>query len=249
MTATDVVPPSAVEPEKPNTFQRIIGVLFSPGETFDSIVKRPNILGPLLVFVVISVLSAVAVAVKVDFDALAREAIEANPNIPPDKAAGAVGMTKAIMKVSMYASPVLIVLMLVITAGICLLAFKMFGGEGDFNIALSVTTYAWFPRLIRGILGAIVMLSKGSLSIYELQNPIVSNLGFLFDPKTQPVQYAMGSALDVFNIWSLVLLIIGLAAMSKFSKAKSATIVIVMWLVVNLLSLIGPAMQAKRLNQ
>jgi len=249
MTATDVVPPSAVEPEKPNTFQRIIGVLFSPGETFDSIVKRPNILGPLLVFVVISVLSAVAVAVKVDFDALAREAIEANPNIPPDKAAGAVGMTKAIMKVSMYASPVLIVLMLVITAGICLLAFKMFGGEGDFNIALSVTTYAWFPRLIRGILGAIVMLSKGSLSIYELQNPIVSNLGFLFDPKTQPVQYAMGSALDIFNIWSLALLIIGLAAMSKFSKAKSATIVIVMWLVVNLLSLIGPAMQAKRLNQ
>ena len=249
MTATDVVPPSAVEPEKPNTFQRIIGVLFSPGDTFDSIVKRPNILGPLLVFVVISVLSAVAVAVKVDFDSLAREAIEANPNIPPDKAAGAIGMTKAIMKVSMYASPVLIVLMLVITAGICLLAFKMFGGEGDFNIALSVTTYAWFPRLIRGILGAIVMLSKGSLSIYELQNPIMSNLGFMFDPKTQPVQYAMGSALDVFNIWSLVLLIIGLAAMSKFSKAKSATIVIVMWLVVNLLSLIGPAMQAKRLNQ
>jgi len=249
MTATDVVPPSAVEPEKPNTFQRIIGVLFSPGDTFDSIVKRPNILGPLLVFVVISVLSAVAVAVKVDFDSLAREAIEANPNIPPDKAASAVGMTKAIMKVSMYASPVLIVLMLVITAGICLLAFKMFGGEGDFNIALSVTTYAWFPRLIRGILGAIVMLSKGSLSIYELQNPIMSNLGFLFDPKTQPVQYAMGSAIDIFNIWSLVLLIIGLAAMSKFSKAKSATIVIVMWLVVNLLSLIGPAMQAKRLNQ
>jgi membrane associated rhomboid family serine protease len=125
----------------------------------------------------------------------------------------------------------------------------MFGGEGDFNIALSVTTYAWFPRLIRGILGAIVMLSKGSLSIYELQNPIMSNLGFLFDPKTQPVQYAIGASLDIFNIWSLVLLIIGLAAMSKLSKARSAVIVIVMWLVVNLVSLIGPALQAKRLNQ
>ena len=249
MTATDVVPPSAAEPEKPNTFHRIIGVLFSPGETFESIVKRPNILGPLLIFVIISVLSAVAVAVKVDFDALAREAIEANPNIPADKAAGAVSMTKGIMKVSMYASPVLIVLMLVIAAGVLLLAFKMFGGEGDFNIALSVTTYAWFPRLIRGILGAIVTLSKGSLSLAELQNPIMSNLGFLFDPKTQPVQYAIGSSLDLFNIWSLVLLIIGFAAMSKLSKVRSAVIVIVLWLVVNLLSLIGPAMQAKRLNQ
>ncbi len=249
MSATDVVPPSAAEPEKPNTFQRIIGVLFSPGETFDSIVKRPNIMGPLLVFVVISIISSIAVAVKVDFDALAREAIEANPNIPPDKAEGAIGMTKAVMKITMYTSPLLIVIMLVISAGVCLLAFKMFGGEGDFNIALSVTAYAWFPRLIRGILGAIVMLSKSSLSIFELQNPIMSNLGFLFDPKTQPVQYTIGSALDVFNIWSLVLLIIGLAAMSKLSKVRSAVIVIVLWLVVNLLSLIGPAMQAKRLNQ
>ena len=248
MTATDVIPPAAAEPEKPNTIQRIIGVLSNPGPTFESIVQRPNILGPLLIFVIISVVSAIAVAVKVDFDALAHEAIEANPNIPPDKAEGAVGMTKAIMKVSMYASPVLIVLMLLITAGICLLAFRMFGGEGDFNQALSVTTYAWFPRLIRGILGAIVMLSKGSLSIFDLQNPIMSNLGFLFDPKTQPVQYAIGSALDIFNIWSLVLLIIGLSAMSKLSKVRSAVIVIVLWLVVNLLSLIGPAMQAKRLN-
>lgn len=249
MTATDVVPPSAAEPEKPNTLQRIIGVLFSPGETFESIAKRPNILGPLLIFIIISVGSAIAVGMKADFNALAREAIEANPNIPPDRVESSVNMTKAIMKVSMYASPVLIVLMLVIVAGVLLLAFKMFGGEGDFNIALAVTTYAWFPRLIRGILGAIVAFSKSSLSIYDLQNPIMSNLGFLFDPKTQPVQYAIGSSLDLFNIWSLVLLIIGFAAMSKLPKVRSAVIVIVLWLVVNLLSLIGPALQAKRLNQ
>lgn len=249
MTATDVVPPSSAEPEKPNTFGRIIGVLSNPIATFESIVQRPNILGPLLIFIIISIASAVAVAVKVDFNALAREAVEQNPSIPADKVDGAVNMTKGIMTVSMYASPVLIVLMLVITAGVCLLAFKMFGGEGDFNQALSVTIYAWFPRLIRGILGAIVMLSKGTTSLYELQNPVMSNLGFLFDPKTQPVQYALGTALDVFNLWSLVLLIIGLSAMSKLSKVKSAVIVIVLWLVVNLVSLIGPAMQAKRLNQ
>jgi hypothetical protein len=249
MTATDLVPPSPAEPEKANTFQRITGVLFNPGPTFESIVQRPNILGPLLVFIVIAILSSVAVAVKVDFAALAREAIEANPNIPPDKAEGAVGMTKAIMTISMYASPLLIVLMLIITAGVCLLAFRMFGGEGNFNIALSVTIYAWFPRLIRGILGAMVMLTKSSMSLYDLQNPVMSNLAFLFDPKTQPVQYALGSALDIFNIWSLVLLIIGLASMSKLSKARSAAIVIVLWVIVNLFSLIGPAIQAKRLNQ
>lgn len=249
MTATDVVPPSAAEPEKPSTFSRIGGVLFSPGETFESIAKRPNVLGPLLIFIIISVASSIAVAMRADFAALAREAVEQNPSITSDKVDAAVNMTKGIMKVSMYASPILITLMLVIAAGVLLLAFKMFGGEGDFNTALSVTTYAWFPRLIRGVLGAIVMLSKGSFSIYELQNPLMSNLGFLFDPKTQPVQYAIGSSIDLFNLWTLVLLIIGFAAMSRLTKARSAVIIVALWLVVNLLSLIGPAMQAKRLNQ
>jgi len=246
MTAADVVPPSAAEPEKPNTFERIIGVFSSPGATFESIVRRPDILVPLLIFVVVSIASSIAVAMKVDFAAMAREAIEMNPNIPPDKAEGAIGMTSTIMKVTMYTSPLLTVLILVITAGICLIAFRMFGGEGDFVTALSVTTYAWFPRLIRGILGVIVMLTKDSISMFDLQNPVMSNLGFLFDPKTQPLGWAVASSVDVFNIWSVVLLIIGFAAMSKLPKARAATIVIVLWVIANLLSLIGPAMQAMK---
>jgi len=246
MTATDVVPPSAAEPEKPNTLERIIGVFANPGPTFESIVKRPDILVPLLIFVLISVVSSIAIATKVDFTAMAREAIESNPNVPPDRVESSVNITRTIMKVTMYASPVVTILILLITAGICLVAFRMFGGEGDFMTAFSVTTYAWFPRLVRGILGVIVMFTKSSLSIYDLQNPVMSNLGFLFDPKTSPVGYALGSAIDIFNLWSLVLLIIGFATMSKLSRAKSATIVIVFWVIVNLFTLIGPLMQAAR---
>lgn len=246
MTAADIVPPATAEPEKPNTLERIIGVLSSPVSTFESIVRRPNILGPLLIFVLVSIASSIAVAVKVDFTAMAREAIEANPSIPADRAEGAVNMTRSIMKVSMYASPLLTVLILVITAGICLLAFRMFGGEGDFNTAMSVTIYAWFPRLIRGILGVIVMLAKGSLTIYDLQNPVMSNLGFLFDPKTNPLGYAIGSAVDIFNIWSVVLLILGFAAMSRLPRVRSAVIIVVLWIIANLVTWIGPAMQAMR---
>jgi hypothetical protein len=246
MSAADVVPPSAAEPEKPNTFERIIGVLSSPGSTFESIVQRPNILVPLLIFVVISIAGSIAVATKVDFAVMAREAIEANPNIPADKAEGAIGVTKGIMKVTMYASPLLTVLILLITAGICLLGFKMFGGEGTFEQAMSVTTYAWFPRLIRGVLGVIVMFVKSNLTLYDLQNPVMSNLGFLFDPKTQQVGYAIGSAIDIFNLWSLVLLIIGLATMSRLSRVRSAAIVIVLWVIANLFTIVPAMMQAAK---
>ena len=91
-----------------------------------------------------------------------------------------------------------------------------------------------------------VLFSKSSPSLIELQNPLMSNLGFLFDPKTQLLPYTLASSIDIFNIWSVILLIIGFAAVGRTSRGKSAAIVITWWVIVNLVSLIGPAMQAMR---
>jgi hypothetical protein len=133
-----------------------------------------------------------------------------------------------------------------IVAGVLLLTFRLMAGEGDFRQAFSVTVYAWYPRLIKGIFGTVVILTRKSLSIVDLQNPLMSNLGFLFDPRTKPLQFALASSVDLFTIWSVVLLVIGFAAVSRLSRGRSAGIVVGWWIVVNLLSLIGPAIQALR---
>lgn len=250
-TAGDVAPvsPAPAEAEKPNSFQRIAGVLFNPGETFESIARRPDVLVPLLVFVVISIIGGVLIGMHVDWHSLAREAIEMNPNVPPDRVDKAAGLTSTIMKVTAYASPLLAVVVLALVAGVLLISFRMFGGEGDYKQAFSVTTYAWFPRLIKAILAMVVLTMKASPSLFELQNPLMSNLGFLFDPKTQPLAYAIGTSLDIFSIWSVILLIIGFAAVSRFKRGRAATVVVTLWILGTLLSLIGPAMQAMRAHQ
>ena len=51
---------------------------------------------------------------------------------------------------------------------------------------------------------------------------IKTNPGFLVDMKTHPMLFALLSSLDVFTIWTVVLLIIGFAALSRASKAKAA---------------------------
>lgn len=243
-------PPSAAD-RKPSFVQRIIGVLFSPVTTFESIARRPDWVLPLLILMGVSLAAGVLIAQHVDFTAMAREAMEANPQtakIPADRLDTVVRFTAATMKVSAYASPLLSILITAIVAGALMLAFRAFGGEGTFLQAFSVTVYAWYPRLIKSILAVIVVLSKRSMTIWDLQNPILSNLGFLFDPKTQPVQFALGSSLDLFNLWSVVLLILGFAAVSRLPRARAAAIVISLWLLVNVLALIGPAIQAVRMR-
>lgn len=234
---------------KPNPFQRIVGVLISPGETFESIVRRPDWVVPLLILLLVSVVGGVLLASRVDFQTVAQEAMEMDPrtaNMSANQAATAARFTAMTMKISAYASPVLSLIAFLIVSGVLLMSFRLMAGEGTFLQAFSVTIYAWYPRLIKGILSTVVLLSRKSISIFDLQNPVMSNLGFLFDPKSKPLQFAMASSIDLFAIWSVILMVIGFAAMSKLTRAKSTAIVIGWWIVVNLLALIGPAMQALR---
>ena len=231
----------------PNSFQRIIGVFLSPVTTFESIAKRPDWVLPLAILCVVGVLGGIAIGQRVDFNVIAQETMDSNPQmskLPPERVEKMLHLTATTMKVTAYASPILAILILIIVGGVLLVSFRMFGGEGDFKQAFSATTYAWYPRVVKGILGAFVLLSKKGISVWDLQNPVRSNLGFLFEPKTQPVQFALGSSLDVFSIWSVVLLIIGFAAVSHLSKARSAAIVVTLWIVVNIIALIGPMMQS-----
>jgi len=250
MTTTDVPPPppGAAAP-KPSSFERIVGVLLSPNETFASIARQPDWVVPLVIILVVSMVAGVLIATRVDFRALAQEAIEMNPKtaeLPADRVNTMVGFTAGMMKVSSYASPLLSAVILVIVAAVLLLTFRLFAGEGNFKQAFSATVYAWFPRVIKGIIAAVVILSRQSISIYDLQNPLLSNLGFLFDPKTQQLQFALASSIDLFTIWSVILLIIGFSAISRLSRARSAAFVVGWWIVVNLFALIGPAMQTLR---
>ena len=249
-TSMPAAMPPVAEP-KPNSLRRIIGVLFSPVPTFESIARRPDWVVPMLILMALSLTAGILIAQHVDFTAFAREAMESNPQtakIPAERLDTMVRVTAATMKVSAYASPLLSILVTALAALGLMFAFRAFGGQGTFLQAFSVTTYAWYPRLIKSVLAVIVIMTKKSMTIWDLQNPILSNLGFLFDPKTQPVQFALGSSLDLFNIWSLVLLIIGFTAVSRLPRARAAMIVISLWLFVNVLALIGPAIQAVRMR-
>jgi len=243
----ELAAPAPPQEPKPNSFSRIAGVFFAPGETFASIVRRPDFVVPLVILLVVSLLTGVIIAQKVDFKEIAREAVEASPRasrMPADALEKQVNMMGGFMKVAAYGSPVFSVLMLVILAAILFAAFKIFGGEGEFLQALSITIYAWYPNLIRAIVSVAALLSKKSLTMYTMQNPVASNIGYFINPKLHPIAAAFWGSIDLFTIWTLILLIIGFAAMSRFSRMKSAVIILSLWAVKILFSVAAGAMQA-----
>ena len=238
--------PAPAEP-KPNSFQRIIGVLFSPDATFASIARRPDWVVPLVLLLLVSLAAGIIIAPHVDFGAAAREAMEQNKNTTPEQIEKAVKISASIGKVFTYISPVLSLIGLLVIAGVVLLAFRIFGGEGDFKQAFSVTCYASIPTIIKSVVTLIILLAKGGvIPAQALATLVRSNLGFLADYKTNPVAFALLSSFDVFSVWFLALLIIGFSYVARVSKVKAAVTIISLWIIVLLLKLIGPALQSLR---
>jgi hypothetical protein len=244
-----IPPPPAAGPE-PNAVQRIIGVLVSPDATLASIARKPDWVLPLVILLIMSLGAGVVIAQHVDFGAAAREAMEQNKNASAEQIDKGVKMAAGIGKVVTYLSPVLSALGLLVIAGVLLLAFRLFGGEGDFKQAFSVTCYSSMPGVIKSILMMIIIVAKGGMIPgQQLATLVRSNLGFLVDYKANPMAFALLSSIDVFSVWFVALMIIGFAYLARVSRVKSAVIIISLWLVVLCFKLIGPAMQSLRASK
>jgi hypothetical protein len=241
---TDIQSPpgSPPPPEKTkNVFERIAGVLFAPAETFQDIVRRPDIIGPLLVILIISYVSAALVLPKLDLSTIMEQQAEQmrkrDASMSEEQLAQMQRITGAMTKVMTWVFPLLMVAWYAIVAGVLLLAFRLMGGEGTFKQAYSVTLYSWMPMVLLGIISTIIVLARGTFDPVLMATVVKSNPAFLADMKEQPVLFALLSSIDVFTIWMIVLLIFGFATLAKTSKAQAAAIVISLWIAMILVKL------------
>ena len=244
-------PVVALPPKSP--WQRMMGVFFTPDETFADIARKPDILVPLIVLVLIGVVTTVLIMPHLDFDALVAQQAEMvqkqNPNVSDADIERMGRITKAIGRVTGYLGPVFIILGYLLIALVLWGAFRLMGGDGDFKQSLSVTLYSYFPRMVLGgIIATIIIMARGMVDPSTMATVVKSNPAFLVDMKEQPVVYALLASFDVFVLWTLFLLTTGFSKVPKFSKAKSATIVVSLWLLTVLVRLGFAAMGAARMK-
>ena len=227
---TSTLPPAAPK----NVFQRIVGVLFAPTETFADIVRKPNALAPLIFLVIIGYICTFMLVPIIDWDSVIAAQTDAmrakNPNIDAATLERVESMTRTIGKVTGYVGPLFGVLAWLVVAGVLFLAFRMFGGEGTFGQAFAITIYSWIPLTICSILMTVIAYARGSFNPVMAPVLVKSNPAFLVDMKEHAALFSLLSAFDLFTIWSIVLLVIGFAVMSRFSKMKSAAIIVTIWL-------------------
>lgn len=216
-----------------NFINRLIGVYFSPGETFADVGRGAKVALPLIALIVLSVGSALLTTTKFPTDKLMYEQVDRmveEGRLTPEQAEKQREQMAKLAPYTKMAAPLMAALFVIILtlaiAGVAKLVAMMMGVENGFAPLWSVTIYALLAvSIISSALFAVILFIK-PIDEIDIRNPLGSNVAAilaLFSVTGLP-KFVSGllSYFDIFYIWKLILLGIGYSAVSPRLKTSTA---------------------------
>jgi hypothetical protein len=156
--------------------------------------------------------------------------VERMDSMPPAQRAQAMQFAAKLTAGITYAIPVLALLIILILAAIDFGCLKVAGGsDAKFGKVYAVLMYAGLPGAVKSILAIISLLAGASPDSFTIQNPLGSSLAYYLNPADSPFLYSLGSQLDLFLVWTLVLAAIGFTCICKVKKGAAFAIVFGWW--------------------
>jgi hypothetical protein len=231
-----MTPETTITPNAPggNFFSRLMGIYFSPGETFKGFVANPSILAPIIGLILLGGIVGYMFFAKVDFAQViapqVEQMVEAG-RIQKEQAPQVIAMQATFAKyMALVMGFVGNILFSLIVAGLFKLVSLVLGKENTYKSLLSVTLYTF---LAVGILSSLLLVAMIFIrgSEFDIQNPLGTNLGsllaVLFDQSSLPkFIWSLARAVDIFYLWIIVLLGIGYAAVTRRLKAMTAGMIL-----------------------
>jgi Yip1-like protein len=218
---------------------RIANTFIAPSKTFLDLRRNSSWWAPWLLISVVALGFVYTVQVKVGFDQVVHNEIAKNARseaqlgrLPADQRAERMrGITKFTEAVA-YCSPVTGLIAFVVIAAALMATFNFGAGASiPFKTSLAVVTYGNLPTIVYSLLGILSLAAGVNPEGFNIKNPVATNPAYFMDPTGNPFLYGMASALDVFVLWSLVLMAIGYSSVSKLKRSTTFAVVIGWYLV------------------
>jgi hypothetical protein len=227
---------SDVQPRGMGEGSRLIGVFFEPGKTFKDVAERPGFWAPLILVIVVSLGYMVLFGQHVGWERMIRHQTEMSPQamqLPADQREARIAAGAKFAPIVTYAAILIFVpLVTLIWAAVLLAIVKgMMSAPVRLKQVFAIICYASLPGVIMALLTMAVMFMKPP-DDFNLQNPLVFNpAAFMDQATTSKFVYSLASAFDLFTLWKLVLIAIGLkaAAGKQVSMGGAMTAALLPW--------------------
>ena len=211
-----------------NPFGNAVKVLFSPSQTFRGIAVRPSWWAPIVMIAILSCLITYTYGKRAGWESFMRKEIEGSSRtaqLPAEQKERIIEQQTRYAPIIGYVFSVVGPLVAVlVVGGVFLLVFN-FGMAAGLTAKqyFAAAAYGWMPEAVKGLLAFPVMFLKDP-DMLDIRNLVATNLAAVMDGETTAKWLLrLGSSVDLFNIWNMALISIGISTMTKgkisFGKA------------------------------
>lgn len=220
---------------------RIFGVLFSPQATFESIVRRPTWILPLILIAVVSVGVVFTFSQRVGWRNFMIRQNQQNSRTQKQMESMTEEQRENLIDTQTKVAPIFanvaVVLLpfisAVVVGAVLMLAFNLiYGTKVGFVPALGIVSYSWVPGIIGALLGILILFLKDPSTV-DLEHLVASNGGAFLGDDSPKWMVTLFTALDLFAFWNMILMAIGFSAADpkKISFGKALGTVVGVWLI------------------
>ena len=163
-------------------------------------------------------------------------------SMPPEQAEQMADLSERLTSPPMVAGLsivgglVTLAVMWLVWAGVLYFLGLVAGGEASFAQSFVLLAWSWIPYSVRHLTQAAYIAYSGQLILNQ-------GLSFLVATGDQTKDaanwlYGLLSQFDLFYLWHLILVVVGLAAIGRFSKTKATIVGLIYLAVTTALSLV-----------
>lgn len=215
----------AVEGKPLSQTERVVDTFVAPTKTFADVLRSASWWLPFLLLMIAGYALTATIQTKVGWQQLVENEIKSNPKMSDQMSslsADQVATRQRIMQMSFrggfYAGPVLNLAFVALSALLLWPTINFgFGGRATYGRIFCVGMYAALPGMISGLLAALMLWAGRSPETFSTQTMLGSNPGYYID--TPGALKTFLTSLDLFTIWTLVLLSIGLSIVAHTKRS------------------------------
>ena len=230
--------PDAVAPLSQS--QRLLDTFVAPTATFTDVRRSASWWLPFLVIVLAAYLLTAAIQQKVGWSQLVDNQIRSDAKLQqriadatPEQAATQHHAIQYSMMGTFYGLPVVDLVAFALMAVILWPTMNFgFAGSATFGRVFCVCVYASLPGAIKAVLGALLLCAGRSAETFTPDTMLGSNVGYYID--SPGALKTLLTSVDLFSIWTAILLSIGLAIVARTKRSSGYIAVFGWWIVITL---------------
>jgi hypothetical protein len=217
---------------RPGLFSRLANLFFSPASTFKAIQEKPDWIVPALLFAVVMALFGYIQVTDPGLIKAQREMMEQmmeKMHVPAEQVAQQMeaGQARARITTPLGAFLGPVIMLIFIGSGIWLFVSNVvFGAKSRYAQMLGVTSYTALITALGTLVKLPIMVAKGELMVH------FSIATFLPATMSKTFIYTfLMFATDIFNIWTIAVLSIGIAVVANLKTSKVWPVVLIVTVV------------------